>query len=140
MHNQKTNKAIQKLKNHVVCPVELALRILGGKWRGSILYQLKDGPLRFNELKFKVQDAVIDLEGTDNYLSNKVLSNHVKELIDFQLIQKFNNGERIAQYQLTSNGVSVMPILLDLFYWGEKQMRLPDSNQTSNTKIAVLLE
>jgi DNA-binding HxlR family transcriptional regulator len=25
--------AIKKLKNQIVCPIEVALRILGGKWR-----------------------------------------------------------------------------------------------------------
>ena len=51
---------VDKIKRTVVCPVELSLRILGGKWRGSILYQLKNGPLRFNELKLRVQYAVLE--------------------------------------------------------------------------------
>jgi DNA-binding HxlR family transcriptional regulator len=71
MQESREISAIEKLKNQVVCPVEFALRVLGGKWRGSILYQLKDGGLRFNELKYRVQDAVIDYEGVDNYLTNK---------------------------------------------------------------------
>lgn len=131
MIDTKTNNAIQKLKNQVVCPVELSLRILGGKWRGSILYQLRNDSLRFNELKSNVQDAVVDFEDADNYLSNKVLSNHIKELIEFQLIQKVEDDCGKVRYQLTANGLSIMPILLELFYWGEKQMQLPDSNQTS---------
>ncbi|MFK7970516.1 MAG: winged helix-turn-helix transcriptional regulator [Bacteroidia bacterium] len=131
MIETKSNSAIQRLKNQVVCPVELALRILGGKWRGSILYQLKDGPFRFSELKYRVQDAVIDYEGADNYLSNKVLSGHIKELMDFQLIHKFEDESGKTYYELTANGHSILPILIELFYWGEKQMRLPTSNQTS---------
>jgi len=125
------NKAIQKLKNQVVCPVELALRILGGKWRGSILYQLIGGPLRFKELQVRVQDAVVDYEDADNYLSNKVLSNHLKDLIDFQLIHKMKNDSPNPQYTLSENGLSAVPILLDLFYWCEKQSRLPNGNQKS---------
>lgn len=126
------NSAIQKLKNQVVCPVELALRMLGGKWRGSILYQLKDGALRFNELKYRVQDAVVDYEDADNYLSNKVLSNHLKELVDYRLVQKISRDSENSEYELTDNGRSVIPILLDLFCWGELQIRLPDSNQKSD--------
>ncbi|WP_244936920.1 winged helix-turn-helix transcriptional regulator [Marinomonas communis] len=26
------------------------MRILGSKWKGSIIYHLKDGPVRFNDL------------------------------------------------------------------------------------------
>ena len=33
------------------CPVEVALDVLGGKWKGLILYYLKDDAKRFNELK-----------------------------------------------------------------------------------------
>lgn len=121
MIDTKSNSAIQKLKNQVVCPVELALRILGGKWRGSILYQLRNDSLRFNELKSRVQDAVVDYEDADNYLSNKVLSYHIKELIEFQLIQKLEDDSAKVRYGLTPNGLSIVPILIELFYWGEKQ-------------------
>ena len=125
----KLNGSIQKLNNQIVCPVELALRILGGKWRGSILYQLKDGALRFNELKHRVQDAVVDYGDADNYLTNKVLSGHLKELIDYQLIKKNNSDIENARYELTEKGQSAIPILIDLFYWGEEQFQLPNSNQ-----------
>lgn len=124
------SNAIKKLKDQVVCPVEVALRILGGKWRGSILYQLRNGALRFNELKRRVQDAVIDFEDADNYLSNKVLSYHLNELIEYQLVHKNTsqlNGN--SNYELTSTGLELMPILIELFYWGEHLMQLPNGNQ-----------
>ena len=35
----------------VGCPVEAALELIGGKWKGVALYHLMDGPVRFNELK-----------------------------------------------------------------------------------------
>lgn len=122
MIEQKTSPSLKKLKHQIVCPVELALRILGGKWRGSILYQLKDGGLRFNELKQRVQNAVIDYEDAENYLSNKVLSNHLKELISFELVRKNEVEGENAKYDLTSKGLSAIPILIDLFYWGEQQL------------------
>lgn len=110
---------IDKIKNQVVCPVELALRVLGGKWRGSILYQLKNGGLRFNELKHNVQAAVVDYEDADNFLTNKVLSSHIKELITFGLLQKNEFNGTNAIYELTPKGQSVIPLLLDLFDWAE---------------------
>ena len=121
MIEQKTIESIEELKHHVVCPVELALRILGGKWRGSILYQLRDESLRFNELKARVQDAVVEPLHADNYLTNKVLSHHLKKLMDYQLVQKTGDEENAARYALTPKGNSVMPILIDLFYWGENE-------------------
>lgn len=117
MINETTTSKIDKIKSQVACPVELALRVLGGKWRGSILYQLKDGPLRFNHLKNRVQDAVVDHENAENYLSNKVLSFHLNELMEYELVQKEINGSP-ASYGLTEKGKSAIPILLDLFEWG----------------------
>lgn len=124
------SNAIKKLKDQVVCPVEVALRILGGKWRGSILYQLRIGELRFNELKKRVQDAVIDYEDADNFLSNKVLSSHLNELIDYQLVEKnINATNNHSTYKLTDEGLALIPILIELFYWGEHLMKLPIGNQ-----------
>jgi len=73
------NYPIEKIKANVVCPLELelSLRILGGKWRGSILYQLIDGPLRFKQLQDRVQDGVINYKDEDHWLTSKVLSEHL---------------------------------------------------------------
>lgn len=118
-----SNSAIDKIKRNVVCPVELALRVFGGKWRGSILYQLKDGPLRFNALKNRVQDAVVYYdEHEDHFLTGKVLSEHLAALTEFELVEKTAGKQADAQHQLyglTAKGQSAIPLLLDLFYWGE---------------------
>ncbi|MDG1333286.1 MAG: helix-turn-helix domain-containing protein [Crocinitomicaceae bacterium] len=138
MDHKEENLRVKQLKNQVVCPVEFALRILGGKWRGSILYQLKDGPLRFNELKHNVQCAAIDYEGADNYLTNKVLSGHVKELTDFGLVEKDINSEENAVYRLSPSGIAMIPILLELFDWGEHLMRLPNGNHFLENDVIAL--
>lgn len=33
------------------CPVETTLDVIGGKWKGIILYQLLNGTKRFNEFR-----------------------------------------------------------------------------------------
>ncbi len=116
---QKEYCDIDKIKSQVVCPVELALRILGGKWKGSIMYQLKDGPLRFNELRNRVQDAVVEPADGENFLSNKVLSAHLNYLMDLDLLVN-EKSDLNSSYALSLKGESAIPILIDLFYWGQE--------------------
>ena len=44
------------------CPIERGMRLLGGKWKGSILWHLKDGPVRFNDL---APEHVDHISGSD---------------------------------------------------------------------------
>jgi DNA-binding HxlR family transcriptional regulator len=38
------------ISDAAACPMEVALDIVGGKWKGVILFRLIDGPVRFNTL------------------------------------------------------------------------------------------
>lgn len=116
-------KELELLKKNVVCPVELSLRVVGGKWRGSILYQLRNEPLRFNELLYAVQDAVVEYDKTvDHFLSSKVLTQHLNSLQAFGMIEKFDCEDKNC-YRLTERGHSIMPLLLSLFDWGEEHFQ-----------------
>ena len=123
---EKESSELTSLKKNVVCPVELSLRMFGGKWRGSILYQLREQNLRFNELLYRVQDAVVYYdENTDHFLSSKVLTDHLNALMAYGLVQKVE-GDEAKVYGLTEKGKSAIPILLDLFWWGEKNFQAPE--------------
>ena len=39
------------------CPIERGMRLIGGKWKGSILWHLKDGPVRINDLSRQLGGA-----------------------------------------------------------------------------------
>lgn len=49
MRNQKVGFDYSPSK--VGCPVETTLDVIGGKWKGIILYHLIDGKKRFNEFR-----------------------------------------------------------------------------------------
>ncbi|MBC8067697.1 MAG: helix-turn-helix transcriptional regulator [Deltaproteobacteria bacterium] len=84
------------------CPVELALHVLGGKWRVVVLAHIKDKPLRYAELRRLAPR-----------MSEKMLTQRLRELVDAGLITR--RGER---YGLTERGESAREVLGALYRWG----------------------
>lgn len=51
------------------CPAEHTLQVIGGRWKLLILYHLRGGPKRLNELRRMIQD-----------ISRRMLTQHLREL------------------------------------------------------------
>ncbi|GAA5316777.1 MAG: helix-turn-helix domain-containing protein [Candidatus Pelagadaptatus aseana] len=92
------------------CAIEKGMRLIGGKWTGSIIYHLKDGPVRFNDLTRMLGGA-----------SKKMIDQRLKELESRNMvIRKVINDRPIAvTYELTDFGRSALGILEDLRVWSE---------------------
>ena len=92
------------------CSIERGMRLLGGKWKGSILWHLKDEPVRFNDLTRLVGGA-----------SKKMVNQRLKEMEKEGLIRReILNARPIAvAYQATDFGRSALGILEQLKNWTE---------------------
>lgn len=93
------------------CPIERGMRIIGGKWKGSILWHLKDGPVRFNELTRQLGGA-----------SKKVINDRLKEMEEIGLLKRevLNDRPIAVQYQITKFGKTALSILEELKDWSIK--------------------
>lgn len=93
------------------CPIERGMLILGGKWKGSILWHLQDGPVRFNELARQLVGA-----------SRKMINERLKELEQMGLIDRTVISDRpiAVSYSLTEFGRSSLEVLDTLRIWAEK--------------------
>ena len=93
------------------CPIERGMRIIGGKWKGSILWHLQDGPLRFNELARLLGGA-----------SRKMVNARLKEMESMGLLtRKVLNDRPIAvEYAITPFGNSALTVLDELKTWAEE--------------------
>lgn len=91
------------------CPIEAALEVIGGKWKGMALYHLLDGTKRFNELKREV-----------NGVTQRMLTKQLRELEVNGLIsrQVYAEVPPKVEYSLTKKGKALRPILLALEKWG----------------------
>ena len=95
------------------CPVELALNLIGGKWKTILIARLKQGPLRYGELRRMVPD-----------LADKVLTQRLRELEADGFVQRIRaSGNGSLRYALTDRGISLSPALEALYVWGERAAR-----------------
>ena len=93
------------------CAIERGMRILGGKWKGSILWHLRDGPVRFNELARQLGGA-----------SKKMIDQRLKEMEAMGLVERRVLSTRpiAVAYEITAFGRSSLGVLEQLKAWSEE--------------------
>ena len=91
------------------CAVELAVDVIGGKWRPVILAHLKEGVHRYGELRRRMPDV-----------SEKMLTQRLRELEADGLVTRRDLGPNPphVEYALTDEGRSLVPVLQALYDWG----------------------
>lgn len=101
------------------CPVEATLNVIGGKWKGIVLYHLLDGTLRFNELKRRTGEV-----------TQRMLTKQLRELEADGLINRLVYAQvpPKVEYSLTGKGESLRPILQALKDWGIENVFKPREN------------
>ena len=106
------SKGRKKVLNACVepCAIEKGMRLIGGKWTGSIIYHLKDEPVRFNDLTRLLGGA-----------SKKMIDQRLKELeANGMVLRKVISDRPVAvSYELTEFGRSALSILDQLRSWSE---------------------
>ena len=104
-----------KLRNYDAapgCSLEAALHIMGGKWKGVILYHLlRDGTQRFNHLQREL-----------NGIPARLLVKQLRDLEEDGLITRtvYAVVPPKVEYSLSDEGRTLEPFLLGLSDWGEK--------------------
>jgi DNA-binding HxlR family transcriptional regulator len=97
------------------CPVEFALDMLGGKWKTVILARIKQRPMRYSELRRMIPS-----------LSEKMLSQRLKELVDAGFVRSEVDSDGKERYALTRGGRDLASTLQALYDWGVTQGRAMD--------------
>jgi DNA-binding HxlR family transcriptional regulator len=94
------------------CALDITMRYIGGKWKGVVLWYLKNSTLRFGELKQRIPD-----------ITEKMLSLQLRALEADGLIKREVYGEKPpirVEYSLTAFGKSLVPAINELAKWGRK--------------------
>ena len=93
------------------CPVEAALELIGGKWKGLILHHLlKTGVLRFNQLQRCLKTV-----------TQRMLTKQLRELEADGLISRrvYPEVPPRVEYSLTEKGLTLEHIMRELQTWGK---------------------
>ncbi len=95
------------------CPVEAALSVIGGKWKGVILYHLQEETIRFNELR-RLMPSV----------TQRMLTKQLRELEADDLILRTVYAEvpPKVEYSMTDYGKTLAPLIKALQEWGSEYL------------------
>ena len=105
------------------CPVEATLELIGGKWKGLVLYHLLKGKgtMRFGGLRRKVPAV-----------TQRMLTRQLRDLETAGLILRTVYAEvpPRVEYSLTSKGESLRPVIIALREWGRNYLAaLPETDR-----------
>jgi DNA-binding HxlR family transcriptional regulator len=93
------------------CPVEATLDVIGGKWKGVILYKLLEGPRRFSDLKRELPA-----------ITQRMLTLQLRELEEDGIVHReiYKQIPPKVEYSLTAFGKTLEPILKAMLMWGDQ--------------------
>lgn len=95
------------------CPVDYAFKRIGGKYKGRILWVIRDNFMRYGELK----RAIVGI-------TPKMLTQVLRELEADELVNRkvYQEVPPRVEYSLTPTGEELIPLIKQLRSWGEKKM------------------
>lgn len=95
------------------CPVEAALEVIGGKWKGVILYHLLADTIRFNELRRLMPE-----------ITQRMLTKQLREMEAAKLVSRkvYPEVPPKVEYSMTEYGKTLAPVITALQIWGSKHL------------------
>ena len=107
-----------KLSLSCGCPVAAFQKMISGKYKLRIVWDLQDGPRRYGEIKTGL------LRGSDgsSEIAPRVLSRELKALTAAGLIDRKDFGvvPPKVEYRLTAKGKSFVPVIAAIRDWGTR--------------------
>ena len=115
-------KTKERTTENKICPLEIAVNSISGKWKIPIVWQINEGKKRPSEF----------LRGIAN-VDRRVLNQQLNEMVEDGILTKesFNELPPRVEYSLTEKGLSVMPILQSICDWSGAFYKKETDKETS---------
>jgi len=104
------------------CPIDAALSVMDGRWKGTILWRLSEGPMRTGELRRSIPG-----------ITERMLIRHLQELVrDGILVRRQQRAvPPCVYYSISKYGWTLVPVLEVICAWGRNHLRLNHSTPAS---------
>ncbi|EHQ26113.1 winged helix-turn-helix transcriptional regulator [Mucilaginibacter paludis] len=101
----------KKIAKDLTCGLNIAIEVIGGKWKANLLANISKGLKRPSELHRSIPRA-----------SARMLNQQLSELEFHSIVEKtiFNILPTKVEYALTPGGESIMEVLRAMKSWGER--------------------
>jgi DNA-binding HxlR family transcriptional regulator len=95
------------------CPIDAMLSVIDGRWKGTILWRLLDGPKRTSELRKSIPG-----------ITERMLIRHLHELVEDGIICR--HEKRVVApcvyYSISKYGKTMLPVLEQICAWGRAHL------------------
>lgn len=115
-----------KIKKEMMCPIEYAIELCGGKWKTRIICLItSNGTMRYNAIRKELSNV-----------TDTVLTSTLKELIAEGIItrKQYNQMPPKVEYILTEKGETLKPILHNMCQWSRAYTEFDTDNALSPCK------
>ena len=91
------------------CPVELTFSVISGKYKGMVIWHLRNGSVRYGELRRLIVG-----------ITHKMLTQSLRDLEHDGIIHRevFQEVPPKVEYSLTPNGVELLSVISQMGKWG----------------------
>ena len=95
------------------CPVTATVEVIGGRWKPTILFHLKDQPRRFNALRRLIPG-----------ITQRMLTLQLRGLEEDGVVARKVHGTvpPHVEYSLTPRGLTLAPIIEAMEEWGNLRL------------------
>ncbi|MCG8493871.1 MAG: helix-turn-helix transcriptional regulator [Sneathiellales bacterium] len=115
-------------ERQLFCPTETALGIIGGKWKGMILWCLCQRTMRFGELHRTIPD-----------ITQRMLTKQLRDLEHYDIIVRtiYPQVPPKVEYSLSEHGIALKPLLEQLEDWSAHYLKAKISISSSEDNATL---
>ena len=97
------------------CPIDAMLSVIDGRWKGTILWRLSDGPLRTSELRRSIPG-----------ITERMLIRHLHDLVQDGILvrRQEKTVPPCVRYSISKYGMTLAPVLETICAWGRNHLLL----------------